>query len=115
MRIAAGPAAAIVSGQVRVLALAADVDGRPREALLLRDQDDQLRAYVNRCQHLPIPLDAGGRKFMAADSRHLQCQTHGARYRLRDGYCVEGPCVGARLEALAIEIDEAGVCFVVDR
>ena len=114
-RIAAGPAAAITAGEVRVLGLPAHADGTPREALLLRDEDGCLRAYVNRCMHLSIPLDAGGRNFMSADGVHLQCRTHGARYRLNDGYCVEGPCVGSALEGLAIEIDSAGVCFVVDR
>jgi nitrite reductase/ring-hydroxylating ferredoxin subunit len=103
-RIAAG-GVEIGPGQVRVLCLPPDADGTPREALLLRDGRGRMRAYLNRCQHLPVTLDAGGRRFMAADGAHLECQTHGARYRIEDGYCVQGPCVGRVLEAFAIEID----------
>jgi nitrite reductase/ring-hydroxylating ferredoxin subunit len=114
IRVAAGPAALIAAGRVRVVQLPRAAKGPPREALLLRDHAGTLRAYLNRCEHLPVPLDAGGRKFLSADGAYLQCQTHGARYRLVDGYCVVGPCAGRALEALAIEIDDADVYILID-
>jgi nitrite reductase/ring-hydroxylating ferredoxin subunit len=113
MRILAGPEAQIVQGRVRVVPLPRDAHGTPREALLLRDREGCLRAYLNRCQHLPIPLDSGGRNFLTGNGEHLQCRTHGARYRLDDGYCVDGPCVGRALEPLAIEVEAALVYIVL--
>jgi nitrite reductase/ring-hydroxylating ferredoxin subunit len=113
MRIPAGSETQIVQGQVRVVALPRDAHGTPREALLLRDLEGRLRAYLNRCQHLPIPLDSGGRKFLTASGEHLQCRTHGARYRLDDGFCVDGPCVGRALESLVIEVDATLVYIVL--
>jgi nitrite reductase/ring-hydroxylating ferredoxin subunit len=114
IRVAAGPEAGIATGRVRVVHLPRATNGTPREALLLRDQAGTLRAYLNRCEHLPVPLDAGGRKFLSSDGAYLQCQTHGARYRLVDGYCVVGPCAGRALEALTIEIDDTDVYIVID-
>lgn len=91
--------------------LAPDAFGRPREAIVLLDERDEPRAYLNQCRHLPIPLDAGSRQFFSGGE--LQCSTHGARYRLRDGMCVTGPCRGASLAALPIEIT-AALVFVID-
>jgi nitrite reductase/ring-hydroxylating ferredoxin subunit len=64
----------------------------------------QLLAYENRCQHLPLPLDYGDNRFFTKDGRHLRCQMHGAVYEPTTGVCVRGPCFGARLAALPIEI-----------
>lgn len=91
--------------------LAPDPFGRPREAIVLLDEGNQARAYLNQCRHLPIPLDSGSRQFFAFGE--LQCATHGARYRLRDGLCVSGPCRGASLFALPVEIT-SGLVFVHD-
>jgi len=106
-----GTLAELTSQRWLLAHLAPDAFGRPREAIVLLDEQDQPRAYLNQCRHLPIPLDAGSRQFFFAGE--LQCATHGARYRLRDGMCVAGPCRGAALAALPVEIASALV-FVID-
>lgn len=93
--------------------MSADREGRPREALVLLDHDARVRVYLNRCEHLPIPLDGGSRRFLSDDGRHLFCGTHGARYRLEDGFCVEGPCAGRSLLALPFRIDDDGCVVLV--
>jgi nitrite reductase/ring-hydroxylating ferredoxin subunit len=83
-------------------------EGAPaREALVMLDETGALRAYTNVCQHVPIPLDAGGRKFLQEEGL-LVCATHGALYRRTDGLCVSGPCLGRRLEAVALRVREDG-------
>jgi nitrite reductase/ring-hydroxylating ferredoxin subunit len=105
LRIAAGRGSDLAAGAVRVVKL--PPAGRiPREALIVRDRDGSLRAYVNLCQHLPIPLDGGSRRFLTRDGEHLQCGTHGARYRLSDGHCIDGPCQGRSL--IALELEQSG-------
>src|SRR5690606_15269320 len=99
----------LAPGEVHTAALDADERGRPREALVIRDEDGAPRAYLNRCRHLPIPLDAGSRVFLDVLGTHLVCGTHGARYRLRDGLCVEGPCVGLALEALTVTTEDGWI------
>jgi nitrite reductase/ring-hydroxylating ferredoxin subunit len=105
LRIPAGSASDLGRDTVRVVALPKERGRIPREALVLRDRAGVVRAYLNRCQHLPIPLDGGSRRFWSADGEHLLCGTHGAHYRREDGLCVLGPCYGASLIALELERD----------
>ncbi len=78
--------------------------GLAREAIVLLDEHGEVRAYENVCQHIPIPLDAGGRRFIDEDGE-LYCATHGAIYRRSDGECVSGPCMGRRLVSLRVKSD----------
>ena len=59
--------------QVQVVALPRGEDKRPREALVLLGSDGEPRAYLNRCRHLPIPIDGGSRNFLTEDGEHLLC------------------------------------------
>jgi nitrite reductase/ring-hydroxylating ferredoxin subunit len=90
------------TGVVRSAQLGHDEDGRPIHALLLRDESGAIVAYRNLCRHLPVPLDGGTSKLLSDDGMHLVCGTHGATYRVHDGYCVEGPCEGLELERLSV-------------
>jgi nitrite reductase/ring-hydroxylating ferredoxin subunit len=54
----------------------------------------EFHAYVNRCRHIPIPMDWVDNHFFAEGSRYLMCQTHGALYQPTTGECLAGP-VGA--------------------
>ncbi|MDD9970626.1 MAG: Rieske 2Fe-2S domain-containing protein [Myxococcales bacterium] len=101
---------ALVLGRVLEIPLPSATD-RPLTALLVRDGKGCPRAYLNLCQHLPIPLDAGGGRFLSADGSHLVCQTHGAAYRLSDGVCERGPCLGKVLVALLVQ-ERAGRLFI---
>ncbi len=101
----------LTHGEVRTASLGVDEDGRPIQALVLRDETGSLVAYRNLCRHLPVPLDGGTGELLTDDRRYLVCGTHGATYRLGDGVCVEGPCEGAALESLRLRV-EAGEVFV---
>ena len=113
-RVDAGLAADIVEGIARVVPLPPDAAGLRREAIVLRDAAGVLRAYLNRCQHLPIPLDSGSRAFFGPDGRFLVCKTHGASYQLDDGMCVAGPCIGRALTALPLLLDGERIGIVLD-
>lgn len=57
-------------------------------------------AYLNLCKHLPVTLDLNDDNFFTFDKAYLQCHMHGAMYEIETGYCIGGPCMGARLDAL---------------
>jgi nitrite reductase/ring-hydroxylating ferredoxin subunit len=59
-------------------------------------------AYLNRCQHVPLPLDLGDNDFFDYDEKRLMCRNHGAVYLPDSGECIGGPCVGQFLEKLPI-------------
>jgi nitrite reductase/ring-hydroxylating ferredoxin subunit len=103
----------LVRGVARSAQLGHDEEGLPILALLLRDEDGAIVAYRNLCRHLPVPLDVGTGRVLSADRTHLVCATHGATYRLRDGYCVKGPCEGLSLRRLQVREDR-GDLYVSD-
>lgn len=68
-------------------------------------------AYENVCRHIPITLDYGDGRFFNAEGSHFVCQTHGATYEPLTGKCIAGPCVGASLKPLEVEVIEGVVWF----
>ena len=83
-----------------------------RQELLVARSGEQLFAYENRCPHRGTTLDWAPDRFMTDDSTHLQCATHGARFRVEDGVCVYGPCMGRALTPLVIECVDGEVWLV---
>jgi nitrite reductase/ring-hydroxylating ferredoxin subunit len=62
--------------------------------------------YLNSCPHRGTPLETfDGRILDTENPDILVCSTHGARFRLVDGVCVNGPCLGSALRMLALSVD----------
>jgi nitrite reductase/ring-hydroxylating ferredoxin subunit len=74
------------------------------EALLVNYQGN-FYAYLNRCPHVGISLDWVDNRFFTVDGRYLMCANHGAVFEPPTGECVWGPCVGAALQHLVLEIE----------
>jgi nitrite reductase/ring-hydroxylating ferredoxin subunit len=78
------------------------------DALLVNHQGNY-HAYVNRCRHMPTPLDFMRNQFVSDDGRYLQCYTHGALYEFGTGECIDGPCKGESLYRLPVWLDRGEV------
>jgi nitrite reductase/ring-hydroxylating ferredoxin subunit len=78
------------------------------DAFLINDRGS-FHAYVNRCRHMPTPLDFVRDEFLSDDGRFLRCYTHGALYEFATGLCVEGPCKGESLYRLPVRVDRGEV------
>lgn len=87
--------------------------GIKREGLVLRFEG-RLAAYENVCRHIPMALDSGDGDFFTRDGKHLICATHGAVYEPLSGLCIRGPCQGASLRALPVEIREGFIEVSID-
>lgn len=61
-------------------------------------------AYRNRCPHTGAPLNWLPDRFLTPEGDLVQCAMHGALFRIPDGFCIFGPCAGASLEPLAVEV-----------
>jgi len=79
-------------------------NGRAVEAILVNYQGNFF-AYVNRCPHIGISLDWVDNQFFTVDSRYVMCANHGATFEPATGECIWGPCVGAALQSVPLEID----------
>ncbi len=82
----------------------ANLDGDAESLLLLRD-GQQVRAWLNICPHAGRRLDWAPGKFLRDGNGHLVCAAHGAAFELVNGECVSGPCRGASLRAVAVEVE----------
>ena len=61
-------------------------------------------AYVNSCPHRGTELDWQPGEVFEETGLYLMCATHGALFEPDSGLCVAGPCHGARLQSLAIDL-----------
>lgn len=76
----------------------------PLRGFLVR-ADGKVHAYVNRCPHAGHPLNLKPHRFLTHDGSLIVCSSHGALFEKSTGYCIAGPCAGASLEGLPIEIE----------
>lgn len=73
----------------------------------------QYFVYDNHCPHTGSPLDWMPDQFLNLDKSMIQCATHHAMFRIADGYCIAGPCVGQSLTAVDVT-EENGVVYLKD-
>jgi nitrite reductase/ring-hydroxylating ferredoxin subunit len=102
----------LVPGVVTPVEVPRGEDRRPREALVLLGSDGEPRAYLNRCRHLPVPIDGGSKQYLTREREYLLCGTHGALFRKDDGMCVAGPCLNLALERVTI-VEESGLLYLL--
>jgi len=91
------------------------------QRLIVVRRGEAVFGYVNSCPHVPSRLDFEPGEFLDETGRFLECQGHGARFRVEDGHCIEGPCEGrallpapVRVAAGRVVLDRAGVAVVDD-
>src|SRR5262245_43017035 len=75
-------------------------------------KDGKIFAYANWCPHLGTPLEIMPGRLLTRDKSHLFCSTHGAQFRIADGFCVDGPCEGESLKAIDVR-EEGGLIYRV--
>lgn len=63
-----------------------------------------VRAYLNRCGHIPVELDWADGRFLDYAGEVIICSTHGARYDPLTGACLGGRCAGRGLIPVPLEI-----------
>lgn len=88
--------------------LAADEDGEPVPVFAIR-YNGEVRAFVNRCAHIPVDLDFQEGEFFDISRLYLVCSTHGALYDPVTGACRGGPCAGRGLVPVGLEERQGGV------
>ena len=90
-----------------------DGGGYARCGFLVR-QGDAVHAYRDDCPHAGNRLEWKPDAFLTKDRRLIMCSVHGANFRIHDGLCVAGPCMGRSLTALAVRVAGGQVEIGVD-
>ncbi|MEQ8284074.1 Rieske (2Fe-2S) protein [Thalassospira sp.] len=96
-----------------VLCKLSDLDATGAKGLHLGDKgifvvrsDQGVFGYVNSCPHVGVPLDMEPDEFISEFGGEIICSTHGARFRIEDGECISGPCMGDVLEPVAVYVQD---------
>ena len=79
-------------------------DGDALHSVFVVRAGETLRAYENACPHTQGPLDWVPDQFLTREKDMILCATHGALFRIDDGHCLSGPCVGESLRQLLLSI-----------
>jgi nitrite reductase/ring-hydroxylating ferredoxin subunit len=70
---------------------------------------DRVFVYVNSCPHIGLPLEPLPDRFLDTRKQAIICAAHGARFRIEDGVCLTGPCIGEVLDAVPVRIEDGRV------
>jgi nitrite reductase/ring-hydroxylating ferredoxin subunit len=84
----------------------------PRRKLFVVRAPEGVFAYENSCPHSRGPLEWVADQFLSLDRTRIQCSFHGAQFRIPDGLCVYGPCVGERLTPVEIAVEDGAIVLV---
>ena len=65
----------------------------------------EVRGYVDRCPHTGLPLALMPDRFLTPENDLILCSSHGALFRIVDGFCLAGPCAGKRLWPWPVRVE----------
>lgn len=88
-------------------------EGHEAFRVLLLRAGERVVAYHNFCPHFSPPLNYEPEVFHIFDGDELMCAHHTAMFRIADGECFDGPCRGARLTAIPVQVAKDGSVTVV--
>lgn len=88
-------------------------DGSKLGIMAIR-RGDVVHLYENSCPHIGTPLDFTPGQFLDLEREHILCSTHGALFRIEDGHCISGPCVGDDLTSITAVVADGKVYALLD-
>ena len=70
---------------------------------------NEVWGYVNSCPHQGVNLDWKPDSFLSYDRDVIQCATHGARFSIKTGLCLAGPCQDRSLARVEVHVADGAV------
>lgn len=99
-RVDALPAAGVTELQAEL--------GDGPASLIVGRRGEGVVAWLNICPHAGRSLSWAPGRFLIENDL-LICAAHGASFEMKEGRCVLGPCRGASLTAVPVEVRDGGV------
>ncbi len=84
-------------------------DMASRGGLFLVRKRQEVYGYINSCPHTGVNLEWQADDFLDISNQFIQCSVHGAQFRIEDGLCLRGPCLGASLKTVELHIENGKV------
>lgn len=86
-------------------------EGSEQKRVFVLRRGEGFVAYVNSCPHVGTPLNMLPGRFLDRAGRQILCVTHGARFRIADGFCTAGPCQGKSLTPAPVELRRGALVY----
>ncbi len=102
---ALGWVAEIEDPGVRVLSFGS---GRRVFSMLLVRRGDAVRAFLDACPHVWLPLSWRGGSLLSEDGARLVCSNHFAEFDTEDGSPVSGPA-DCGLDAIPVRVEDGAI------
>lgn len=97
-----GPLDAIADPSVREFQFG---EGRRVFSMLVVRRGDDVKAYVNACPHVWLPLTFRSDRLLSGDGERLVCSNHFAEFAVDDGRALSGPVEpGCGLAAIPVHV-----------
>lgn len=76
-----------------------------RDTMFVVRRGERVYGWRNACPHIDGARMAWRKdEFLTADRTRIQCSAHGAQFRIEDGVCEIGPCLGQALTPVVIDV-----------
>ena len=85
--------------------------GRKKTNIFIIRKENEVYAYQNICPHAQAPLEWNPDEFLDEQKENIICAMHGAKFTIHNGNCISGPCGGAALTKVAIEVIDGDVFY----
>ena len=79
-------------------------EGRDLFRMVVFRMDRRAWGYVNVCPHFWLALNVQPQKFLISGAGRVMCSHHSAVFRFEDGFCMDGPVKGGRLDPVPVEV-----------
>jgi nitrite reductase/ring-hydroxylating ferredoxin subunit len=100
---------AIPDGTARGFSFGSGID---RREIFVYRNGETLLGYDNACPHQGTPLNFLPDRFLDFEGEHFLCTTHGALFRIANGFCLMGPCQGKSLKRIELRVEEGEIFWI---
>ncbi len=84
-----------------------------RDTMFIVRRGHHVVGYRNACPHYDFARMAWKKdEFLSADGLRIMCAAHGALFRVNDGVCEVGPCVGETLTPVSLTVRNGAIWIV---
>src|SRR5688500_5718463 len=91
-------------------------EGRRVFSMLAIRRGDDVKAYVNACPHVWLPLTFRSPRLLSEDGERLTCSNHLAEFAVDDGRALSGPVEpGCGLIRVPVHVDARGEVVIGDQ
>ena len=81
-----------------------------RDTMFVVRRGTRVYGYRNACPHYDFARMAWKKdEFLNGDRSRIMCAAHGALFRVEDGLCEIGPCLGAALTSVPLEVRDGAI------